>query len=66
MVPTYSELRDGSWSVAVVLRNLTGKPLHLQADCVIAQVVATNVIPDGKPTPELTKKLDKQDPESAP
>ena len=31
MIPTYSELRDGSWSVAVVLRNLTGKPVHLPA-----------------------------------
>ena len=31
VVPTYSELRDGSWSVAVVLHNLTGKLVHLQA-----------------------------------
>ena len=66
MVPTYSELRDGSWSVAVVLHNLTGKPVHLLAGRVIARVLATNVIPEGKPTPELIKKLDEQDPESAP
>ena len=31
VIPTYSELRDGSWSVAVVLRNLMGKLVHLPA-----------------------------------
>ena len=62
----YSELRDGSRSVAVVLRNLMGKPVHLQAGRVIARVLATNIILEGKPTLELTKKLDEQDPESAP
>ena len=31
VIPTYSELRDGSRSVAVVLRNLMGKPVHLPA-----------------------------------
>ena len=31
VIPTYSELHDGSRSVAVVLRNLTGKPVHLSA-----------------------------------
>ena len=55
MVPTYSELRDGSWSVAVVLCNLTGKPVHLPASRVIAWVLTANVIPEGKPTPELIK-----------
>ena len=66
VVPTYLELRDGGQSVAVVLRNLTGKPVHLPAGRVIARVLAANVIPEGKPTPELIKKLDEQDPESAP
>ena len=45
-------------------RNLTGKPVHLQAGWVIAQVLATNIIPEGKLTLELMKKLDEQDPES--
>ena len=43
-----------------------GKLVHLQADCAIAWVGAANVIPKGKPTLELIKKLDEQDPESAP
>ena len=66
MVPTYSELRDGSRSVAIVLHNLMGKPVHLPAGRVITRVLAANVIPEGKPTLELIKKLDKQDPELAP
>ena len=49
-----------------MLRNLTGKPVHLQSGRVITRVLAANVIPEGKPAPELMKKLDKQDPESAP
>ena len=66
VIPTYSELRDGSWTMTVVLHNLMGKPVHLQAGRVIARVLAANVIPEGKPTLELMKKLDEQDPESAP
>ena len=66
MVPTYSELWDGSQSVAVVLHNLMGKLVHLQAGRVIAWVIAGNMVPEGKLTPELIKKLDKQDPELAP
>ena len=65
VIPMYSELWDGSRSIAIVLHNLMGKPVHLQAGRVIAQVLAANVIPEGKPTPEFTKKLDEQDPESA-
>ena len=52
VVPTYSELRDSSQSVAVVLCNLTGKTVHLQSGQVIVQVLAANVILEGKPTPE--------------
>ena len=52
--------------MTIVLHNLMGKLVHLQADRVIAWVLAANVIPEGKPTPELMKKLDKQDLESTP
>ena len=55
VVPTYSELRDGSQSVAIVLCNLTGKLVHLPAGRVITRVLAANIIPEGKPTPELIK-----------
>ena len=41
-----------------MLRSLMGILVHLQAGHVIAQVVTTNVIPEGKPTLELMKKLE--------
>ena len=66
VIPTYSELRDRSLTMTIELCNLMGKPVHLQAGRVKAWVLATNVIPEGKPTPELMKKSDEQDPESAP
>ena len=56
VVLTYSELRDGSHSVAVVLHNLTGKLVHLQAGCVITWIVAANVIPEGKLT-QINKEV---------
>ena len=51
VVKTYTELRDGSHNVSVVLRNLTGKPVHLAAGRLVAQVVAANAIPDATPLP---------------
>ena len=66
VIPMYSELRDGSQSLAIMLHNLTGKPVYLHAGRVIARVLTANVILEGKPTPELMKKLDEQDPESTP
>ena len=58
VVKTYTKLRDGSRNVLVVLHNLTGKPVHLAARRLVAQVVAVNAIPDATPSPEFLKKLD--------
>ena len=62
MVKTYTELCDGSRSVSVVLRNLTGKLVHLAAGRLVARVVAMNAIPDATPSPEFLKKLDELEP----
>ena len=62
VVKTYTELRDGSRNVSVVLRNLTGKPVHLAAGRPVARVVAANAIPDAAPSPEFLKKLDELEP----
>ena len=51
VVPTYSELQDSSHSVALVLHNLMGKLVHLQASQIITQVLAAKIVPEGKPTP---------------
>ena len=62
VVKTYTELRDGSHNVSVVLCNLTGKPVHLAAGRPVAWVVAVNAIPDAAPSPEFLRKLNKLEP----
>ena len=66
MVKTYTELREGSRNVLVVLRNLTGKPVHLAAGRLVAWVVAANAIPDAAPSPEFLRKLDELEPNRNP
>ena len=53
----YTELKEGSQNVSMVLRNGMGKPIHLVAGRPIGQVVAANAIPDAIPSPELEAKL---------
>ena len=60
MVKTYTELRDGSHNVSVVLCNLMGKPVHLAAGRPV--VMATNAIPDAAASPEFLRKLDELEP----
>ena len=62
VVQTYTELRDGSRNVSVVLCNLTGKPVHQTAGRPVARVVAVNAIPDATPSLEFLKKLDELEP----
>ena len=66
VVKTNTELHDGSRNVSVVLRNLTGKPVHLPAGRPVARVVAMNAIPDASPSPEFLKKLDEMEPDQNP
>ena len=66
VVKTYTELRDGSRNVSVVLRNLMGKLVHLAAGRPVARVVAVNAIPDAAPSPEFLKKLDELEPNRNP
>ena len=66
VVKTYTELRDGSRNVSVVLRNLTGKPVHLSAGRLVAWVVAANAIPDAPLSPEFLRKLDELEPNRNP
>ena len=66
VVKTYTELHDGSRSVLVVLRNLTGKPVHLPARRPEVWVVAANAIPNAIPSPEFLKKLEEMEPDPNP
>ena len=60
---TYTELKDGSQSVSVVLQNLTAQPIHLAWGWVMGRVVATNAVPDAQCSLDLLKKLDDEDPD---
>ena len=66
VVKTYTELHDGSRNVSVVLRNLTGKLVHLAAGRPVVRVVAMNAIPDAAPSPEFLRKLDELEPNRNP
>ena len=54
---TYTELKDGSQSVSVILRNLTARPIHLARGRVIGRVAAANAVPEAQCSPDLLKKL---------
>ena len=54
---TYTELKDGSQSVSVVLRNLTARPIHLARGWVIGRVAAANAVPEAQCSSDLLKKL---------
>ena len=62
----YTELKDGSQSVSMVLRNGTGKPMHLAAGQLVGHIVAANLVPDVVTSPELEVKLAKDGEPEAP
>ena len=57
VLKTYTELKDGSRNVSVVLRNLTGKTIHLAPGRCMARIAVANEVPEAVPSPELTKEL---------
>ena len=54
---TYTELKDSSRSVSVVLRNLTARPIHLARGRVIGRVAPANAVPEAQCSPDLLNKL---------
>ena len=62
VLKTYTELHDSSHNISVVLRNLTGKPVHLAARRPVIRVVTANAIPDATPSSEFLRKLDEMEP----
>ena len=55
----YTEMKDGSQNISTVLRNGTGKPMHLAARWLVGRIVAANLVPDAVASPELEAKLAK-------
>ena len=54
----YTDMKPGSRQVSVIIRNMTSRPIHLPRGKIIARVVASNAVPDAKPSPDLLKKLE--------
>ena len=55
----YTEMKDGSQNISTVLRNGTGKPIHLTARWLLGHIVAAILVPDAVALPELEAKLAK-------
>ena len=61
MQRVYTELKDGSQSVSTMLRNGTGKPIHLASGRLIGRIIAANTVPNTIISPKLEKKLAEED-----
>ena len=59
---TYIDLEPGSHRVAVVVHNMTSRPIHLAKGKIIARVQVANLVPEASPLPGLMKKLDADSP----
>ena len=57
ILKTYTELKDGSQNVSVVLWNLTSRTIHLIPGRCVPQIAAANEVPEAVPLPELAKEL---------
>ena len=57
VLKTYTELKDGSRNVSVVLRNLTSRTIHLAPGRCVARIAAANEVPKAVPSPELVKEM---------
>ena len=55
----YTEMKDGSQNVSMVLCNGTGKPMHLAARWLVGRIVAANLVPGAVASPELEANLAK-------
>ena len=58
VVRTYTELKDGSRNVSIVLQNLTARPIYLARGQLIGRVAAANAVPEAQCSPKLLKQLD--------
>ena len=66
VLKTYTELKDGSRNVSVVLRNLTSRTIHLAPGRCVARIAMANEVPEAVPSPELTKELAEAQAKEAP
>ena len=66
VLKTYTELKDSSRNVSVVLWNLTSKTIHLAPGRCVARVAAANEVPEAMPSLKLAKDPHEALPKEAP
>ena len=66
VLKTYTELKDGSQNISIVLRNLTSRTINLATGRCVARIVAANEVPEAVPSPELAQKLEEAQTKEAP
>ena len=60
---SYTELKDGSRKVGLVVRNGTSRPISMNGGRIISRVVTANIVPNAEPSPELLQELNKDEEE---
>ena len=66
VLKTYTELKDVSQNVSMVLRNLTSRTIHLAPGRCVARIAAANEVSEAVPSPELAKELAETQTKEAP
>ena len=56
---SYTELKDGSRNVGLVVHNGTSRPISMNSGRIIGRLVTANVVPNAQPSPELLQELNK-------
>ena len=60
---SYTELKDGSRNVGLVVCNGTSRPISMKGGRIIGRVVAAHVVPNTEPSSELLQELNKDEEE---
>ena len=61
VLQVYTELKNGSRNVTLVVRNGTSREIFVSVDRQIGRVVAANAVPEASYSPELIQKLVQED-----
>ena len=51
----YTDMKPSSHQVSVIIRNMTSRPIHLARGKTVTRVVASNVVQNAEPSPDLLK-----------
>ena len=58
----YIEMKPGSRQFAIIVRNMTSRPIYLPQGKTVAHVVSSNAVPNVEPSPDLLKKMESDAP----